>query len=194
LVGAWGACGGPGERRGDGVPVRGSTSGRHPRSPAEQPKIETPRGTDWLTCTRAAVENYPGSRATRRYDGTKIGSSEIATQCNSESRPSAPDNSNRLRFLRVTTCGNARQPTCPDRALDRSALRDEKATQTGDLGFEQPERQDEGDKHKPGVRVPASEVRSCYLIFPSIGHMQRRRTEGPVLPSCLGDRGIKISR
>jgi hypothetical protein len=26
LVGAWGACGGPGERRGDGVPVRGSTS------------------------------------------------------------------------------------------------------------------------------------------------------------------------
>jgi hypothetical protein len=56
LVGAWGACGGPGERRGDGVPAPPSnpappsTSGRHP-------KIETPRGTDWLTCTRAAIEN-----------------------------------------------------------------------------------------------------------------------------------------
>ena len=57
-----------------------------------------------------------------------------------------------------------------------------KATHTGDLGFEQPERQEENDKHKPGVRVPASEVRSCYLIFPSIEHVQRRRTKGP---SCL---------
>ena len=72
-----------------------------------------------------------------------------------------------------------RPPTRPYRVLDRSVLRDGKATQTGDLGFEQPERQEEDDKHKPGVRKPACEVRSCYLIFPSIEHVQRRRTQLP---------------
>jgi hypothetical protein len=30
---------------------------RHPRSPATSNQIESPSGTDWLTCTRAAVEN-----------------------------------------------------------------------------------------------------------------------------------------
>jgi hypothetical protein len=36
-------------------------------------------------------------------------------------------------FRANLTCGLASQPTCPDSALDRSVLRDLKATQTGDL-------------------------------------------------------------
>jgi hypothetical protein len=52
------------------------------------------------------------------------------------------------------TCGLASQPTFPGSALDRSVLRDFKATQTGENGFEQPERQEEDDKHKRGVRNP----------------------------------------
>jgi hypothetical protein len=50
----------------------------------------------------------------RRYGGTKIGS-QITTQRNSESRCLAPHNRNPHRFSRVTTCGLASQPTCPDR-------------------------------------------------------------------------------
>jgi hypothetical protein len=57
-------------------------------------------------------------------------------------------------FRADSTCGLASQPTCPDSALDRSVLRDFKATQTEDTGFEQPKRQEEDDKHKPGVRNP----------------------------------------
>jgi hypothetical protein len=60
-------------------------------------------------------------------------------------------------FRADSTCGLASQPTyvpCPGSALDRSVLRDFKAIQTGDIGFEQPERQGEDDKHKPGVRNP----------------------------------------
>jgi hypothetical protein len=62
-------------------------------------------------------------------------------------------------FRADSTCGLASQPmhirpACPDSALDRSVLRDFKATQTGDIGCEQPERQEEGDNHKPGVRNP----------------------------------------
>jgi hypothetical protein len=36
-------------------------------------------------------------------------------------------------FRANSTCGLASQHTCPDSALDRSVLRDVKATQTGDL-------------------------------------------------------------
>jgi hypothetical protein len=54
--------------------------------------------------------------------------------------------------------------------LDRSVLRDLQATQTANRrsGFEQPERQEEGDKHKTKPEIGASEVRSCYLTFASI--------------------------
>jgi hypothetical protein len=126
LVGARGACGGPGERRGDGVPVQSAYAKTASKKPHQATKSKAQADFCGFRSTRAAVETK-SNRATRRYDGTEIGS-QITTQCNSESRRIAPDNSNRLRFLRVTTCVNASQPTCPDRALDRSVRRDRKVT------------------------------------------------------------------
>jgi hypothetical protein len=59
LVGAWGAWWGPGGRRGGGFHVRGSTSGRHPRSPGTRhaTKSNLHADSDCFTCTTAAVEN-----------------------------------------------------------------------------------------------------------------------------------------
>jgi hypothetical protein len=52
-----------------------------------------------LTCLRAREPPSKTICATRRYDGTKIGS-EITSQRNSECRRLAPDNSNPHRFSR----------------------------------------------------------------------------------------------
>jgi hypothetical protein len=104
------------------------TPRRHPRiSPATSNQIESPSGTDWLTCTRAAVENYlrhSQIHTTGRKLGLKSPPSAIPDLGVSHHITQTP-----LRFLRRTTCGIASQPTCPGSALDRSVLRDFKATQ-----------------------------------------------------------------
>jgi hypothetical protein len=38
---------------------------------------------------------------------------------------------------------------------------------TGDIGFEQPERQEEDDKHTTKPETRKNKVRFCYLIFAS---------------------------
>ena len=96
LVGAWGACGGPGERRGDGVRVRGSTSGRHPRSPATQPNRNFTRTQ---TALRAREPRARTQTATRRNRKTKI-RSQITAWGNSKSRRLFPDISNPQTFSR----------------------------------------------------------------------------------------------
>ena len=69
-----------------------------------------------------------------------------------------------------------------------------KATHTGDLGFEQPERQEEDDKYMIEPDFGASEVR---FLLPDI-RLERcectARTGSPFSTSYLGDAGIKISR
>ena len=76
--------------------------------------------------------------------------------------------------------------------LDCSVLRDLQATQTGDLASNNLK-----DKRRTINTSLVSETRErsallLYLIFPSIEHVQRRRT-GLRLASYVGDAGIKTS-
>ena len=69
----------------------------------------------------------------------------------------------------------------------------EKSPKRGDLGFEQPERQEEDDKYMIEPDFGASEVR---FLLPHI-RLERcectARTGGPFSTSYLGDTGIKTS-
>jgi hypothetical protein len=164
------------------------TPKRHPRSPATQPNRNFTRTQ---TALRAREPRVRTQTATRRYRKTKLGS-QITTWRNSESRRLAPDNSNPLRFRADSTCGLASQPTCPDSTTRPQRTSRFKSHLNRRSDFEQPERQEEDDKHKIKPEISASEVRCCYLIFPSIENVQRRRT-GLRLASYVGDAGIKIS-
>jgi hypothetical protein len=70
--------------------------------------------------------------------------------------------------------------------LERSVLRDRKGTQTAGSGFEQPERQEEDDKHMARPETRTNEVRCCYLVFASIENMYGSNG-APFSTSYLGD-------
>ena len=86
-------------------------------------------------------------------------------------------------FRADSSCGLASQPTCPDSALDRSVLRDLKATQTGDLA----------SNNLKDKRRTINEVRFCYLIFASIEDMYGPNG-APFCTSYLGDTADLIFR
>jgi hypothetical protein len=111
----------------------------HPDGIQEAPprnQIETPRGLRLLYVheSHARKPKPPLVGIERRKLGLKSPSGAIPNLGVSFQIIETPKD-----FRADSTCGLASQPTCPDSALDRSALRDFKATQTGDIGFEQPE-------------------------------------------------------
>jgi hypothetical protein len=72
-------------------------------------------------------------------------------------------------FRADSTCGLASQPTCTDSATRPQRCARFKSNLNRRYGFEQPERQEEDDKHKIKPEISASEVRCCcYLVFASI--------------------------
>ena len=177
LVGAWGACGGAGERRGDGVPAP-------PSNPAPRPD-----GIQKSNSTRSCLADVHESR--RRKLALPLADSKDEIW-DPKSPPSAIPNvgvsfqitQTPLRFSRGTTCGIASQPTCPGSALDRRVLRDLQVTQqeilvSNNLKGKRRTISTSLVSENPRAKCAA---RYAYLIFPSIEHVQRRRTQ---LPSLL---------
>jgi hypothetical protein len=74
LVGAWGACGGRGERRRDGVPVFSAHGQLDIHEAPRSNHIET-RGAFLVSAALSPREaRGEAIQATRRYEGTKFGS------------------------------------------------------------------------------------------------------------------------
>jgi hypothetical protein len=166
-----------GDVTGGGVPVRcayaKTTSSKKPRQ-ANKTKLHA--DPDCLTCTRATRANpHRHSPGNRKTNGAILnpGVSHHIIQT-----PTV--------FRADLTYGLASQPTCPDRASDRSALRDLKSHPNRRSGFEQPKRQEEEDKHMTKPDIRASEVPCCYLIFASIEGMCGSNG-APFSTSYLGD-------
>ena len=132
LVGAWGACGGPGERRADGVRVFSANAQHDIQEAPPSNQIESPGAFLRLQVheSRHRKRNVPLADTTGRNLGLKI-----TTQRNPRCQRLAPHNSNPPPiFARNDLRYNASQPTCRGSALDRSALGDFKATQQEILG------------------------------------------------------------
>jgi hypothetical protein len=120
--GLWGggAWWGPGERRGDGVPVRTTyTPRRQPRSPTPRKGKKPPLGFLLLEVHQSRSREL--AAPVRRYDGTKIGS-EIHPPAQYRTRHLAPHNSTPPDFRAGLTCGLASQkPPCRGRVPGRRA-------------------------------------------------------------------------
>jgi hypothetical protein len=147
-----------------------------------------------LTGSCARAPNSRTHPATRRFERRNLGL-QNGNERNSKSRRLAPDNSNPLRFLRVTTCGLASQPTCPDRAsrTQRAARCAMEKSPKQETWLRTTKRQEEDDKHKTKPEISASEVRCCYLTFASIEDMYGPNG-APFCTSYLGDTADLISR
>jgi hypothetical protein len=159
LWGCWGLLGVGGWGGGEVNRARGATwwwsSYPQPyakttsKKPRQTTKSKRHADSDCFTCTRATRAN-PHRHSSESKDEIWVANHHLAQFriSASRSRYFKPPTD----FRANSTCGLASQPTCPDSALDRSVLRDLKATQR--CGFEQPKRQEEDDKHttKPETR------------------------------------------
>ena len=125
LVGAWGACGGRGERRRDGVRVFSAHGQLDIHEAPRSNQIET----------RGAFCGFRSMRAASESDSCHSPIPRDEFWVPKSPRSAIPDVSFShhvtqppLRFSRGTTSANARRPTRRGSALDRSALSDFKAT------------------------------------------------------------------
>jgi hypothetical protein len=159
LVGAWGACGGPGERRGDGVRVFSAYAQHDIHEAPPRNQIESPGGFLRLQVqeSRRRKLAVPLADTTGRNLGLKI-----TTQCNLECRRLAPHNSNPAPISR----GFDLRP-CTPAPLSWQRTRTQRAARftshpTGDIGFEQPARQEEDDQYMTKLDLVRAKC-ACYL-------------------------------
>jgi hypothetical protein len=127
LVGAWGGVvGARGGGRGGGVPVRGSTSGRHPRSPATQSNRN-------FTLTQTALRaREPRARTQNRHSSESKDENSISNHRLGQFRISA----SLSRYFKPTQIFARIRPAALQASL--RALTSH-STAAGRSGFEQPE-------------------------------------------------------
>ena len=140
LAGAWGACGGPGERRRDGVRVFSANAQHDIHEVRRATKSKAQEGFLRLQVleSRERKRFVPLADTTGRNLGLKSPPGEIPNFGASHEIFHT-----HLRFRAILTCRHAAISTCRDGALDGSVRRDLQVTQTGDLGLEQAARQEE---------------------------------------------------